>query len=216
MSIDKTKVAVDLLATTEGRDKLMKGLSAGLRVLAAYTGRADQGKMASSVSEARSVLRLAGVTNNALKIRDAVAAGRFNFADIAMIIRILGDAMYSVHDNLAYTGKYLQWKPETVSTLVARSFVGMFWGFFFAVVVDVHALVTMDRSKPSFKRDWRARVLLLVRNVCDLAAALSGVKYVKSFSLSPAQAGVLGVISASISSYENINKAIDNQWKKAK
>lgn len=215
MSIDKTKAAVDLLATTEGRDKLLKGLSAGLRVLGEYTGNADQKKMASSVSEARSIMRLVGVANNAVKIRDIVVAGRFTFAEVAMIIRILGDAVYSTHDNFAYFGRYLKWNPSTVSTLVARSFVGMFWGFLFAVAVDVHALATMDRTKPSFKRDWQARILLLVRNFCDLLAAFSSVKYVKSFNLTPAQSGTLGVISAVISSYENINKAIDKQGKKA-
>jgi hypothetical protein len=215
MSIEKTKVIVDLLATTEGRDKLLKGLSAGLRVLSEYTGSADQKKMASSVSEARSIMRLVGVANNTAKIRDIVVAGRFKFADVAMIIRILGDAVYSTHDNMAYFGKYLKWNPSTVSTLVARSFVGMFWGFLFAVIVDVQALVSMDRNNASFKRDWRARILLLVRNVCDLLAAFSNVKFVKSFNLTPAQSGALGVVSAVISSYENLNKAIDKQGKKA-
>lgn len=206
---DVTKAIVDLLATTEGRDKLLKGLASGMRIVAERSGDKNHKSFAGSVSEARSILRLGGAAANAAKIRDLVAGGKVTAADGAMVLRLLGDAVYSVNDNVAYLGKYLKWDAAVVKSAVDRSFVGMFWGFLIAVLLDVYALVVMDRA--ASREKWRARVLLLTRNTCDMIAALNNVKYIKSLNLSGTQVGTLGVISAAVSTYENWNKALEKQ-----
>lgn len=214
MSIDYQKAVIDLLATTEGRDKLYKGLSAAMRVVGERTGAAHHKAMASSVSEARCLLRVAGAVNNYQKIRSILKDGPLDAVNAGMIFRIAGDAVYCVHDNVNYIGKYALLSKATLDTVVHRSFVGMFWGFLAAVILDLHALITMDRSAPDFKEKWHARVLLLTRNFCDLLPALSNVKYLTSFVLTPAQMGGLGVVSALVSTYENWNKTIAAQLKK--
>lgn len=209
--VDYVKALIDLLATTEGRDKLLKGLGAGMRIVAERSGQKHHKAMAGSVSEARSLLRLASVTGNVVKIRDLVAAGDVSPVDVAMIFRIIGDGFYSVHDNVAYIGKYLKWDPKLVQSAIDRSFIGMFWGFFLAVAIDIVTLLSIN---PSDKAKLRARLLLLTRNVCDMLAALNGVKYIKSFSLSGSTVGALGVVSAAVSTYENWNKATEKQISK--
>lgn len=210
--VDYIKALIDLLATTEGRDKLLKGLGAGMRVVAEQSGQKHHKAMAASVSEARSILRLVSVSGNIVKVRDLVAAGSFAPLDVAMILRIIGDGVYSVNDNIAYLGKYLKWDAKTISSAIDRSFVGMFWGFFLAVVIDIVTLLTMNLSD---RVKLRARVLLLVRNVCDMFAALHNVKYIKAFSLTGTQVGTLGVISAAVSTFENWEKATAKQLKSA-
>lgn len=201
------KVFQDLLATTEGRDKLLKGAGAGVRVLAERSGSKDQVAFAANISQARSIMRLASWISNLDRIRALLANGSVSPTDFVMILRIVGDGVYSFFDNLAFIGKHYKWDKMRLDATVHRSFIGMFWGFFFAVLLDVHALFTMDNTSFDFKKTWRSRVLLLTRNFCDMLAALSNVKYLNAVALSATAVGYLGVISASISTFENWNKA---------
>jgi hypothetical protein len=205
MSVDYQKKFVNLLATTDGRDKLMKGFSSLAKLVAAQTGSKEQALLSASLSESRSVLRLAGWLNNGVKIRNELFGSKVNTWNYAMVARLLGDAVYCINDNIAYYLKYMGADKAAVAEAVRRSFVGMFWGFLLAVIIDVRALLLLDPVAE--KAAWRARVLVLTRDLCDLLNALSSVKYIASFELSPAASGALGVISASVSTFENWEKA---------
>lgn len=198
---DCHKKMINLFATTDGRDKLMKGFSALAKFLGARNNSKDQMVLSASISEGRSILRLAGWINNGVKIQGELSEA--SPWSCVMALRLLGDAVYCVNDNIAYLTKYLGSDKTVTADAIRRSFVGMFWGFFFAVIIDVNALFVMDRNSKTFREAWRARVLMLTRNVCDLLAALSSVKYLASVDLSPSTMGCLGVISASVSTYEN-------------
>ena len=207
MSVDYQKKLINLLATTDGRDKLMKGFSSLAKLLAAQSGSKDQAKLSASVSEGRSLFRMVGWVNNGVKIRGEVFSGKADAWNYAMALRLLGDAIYCINDNIAYVLKYLGTDKAAVQEAVRRSFVGMFWGFLLAVIIDIRALLVLDPKQENYKAAWRARVLILTRDFCDFLNALSSVKYIASFELSPSSSGALGVISATVATFENWQKA---------
>lgn len=206
------KTLINLLGKTEGRDKLLKFAAGLMRIIATYTNAKQHALMASQVSETRSILRFVLWISNLRKIQLMFVQGQVKVAmDYVMIFRILGDFVYCVHDNLAYATKYgLILSKQHMPGLLYRGFVGMFWGFFAAVVLDIHALVTMDpQNEKDYRESWKARVLLLTRNTCDMLAALSQVGYLgSSLALQPRTLGVLAMISGGISSHENWNKSV--------
>lgn len=211
MSVDYQKTVIALLNKTEGRDKLAKGLAAFTKIVATYTNVKEHADLGSKISEFRSILRLVGWINNIDKIMAMLLSNNLKSTmDYVLLIRILGDGMYCVLDNLQYLMKHGGVDAKKVALTVHRSFIGMFWGFLAACIIDVVELFRMDEGKlgAKYNAEWRARVLMLTRNTCDMLAALSGVKYIKSFELGVRPLGWLGVVSASISSYENWNKSI--------
>ena len=72
MSCEKTLIT--LLSKTEGRDKLLKFLGGLMRVVATYTKAAQHAKMASQVSETRTMLRFVLWINNLRKIQLMIAS----------------------------------------------------------------------------------------------------------------------------------------------
>ena len=188
---------VTLLSKTEGRDKLLKAAAGLAKVLATFTNASQHTKLATSLSEARSIMRLGGWVVNIQKL--ATLPSR-TLAERLFIIRVAFDMFYCVHDNLQYLTKYGVISPMQLQVLIHRSFIGLFWGFFTAVLIDIHALLTQSLTAT----EWRKRVLMLTRNFCDMLAGLNNVGYAKSlFTLSPRTMGMLGFVSAAISCRDN-------------
>jgi hypothetical protein len=189
---------VTLFGKTDGRDKLLKAAAGLAKFTATYTNSEQHTKLAASLSEGRSIMRLVGWLNNIQKFRTQPTQ---SLADRMMVARLGFDMFYCIHDNLAYLTKYKALQFVELNTAIYRSFVGLFWGFLFAVALDIHALVTGNLSGV----ELRKRVLMLVRNCCDLFSALHNVGYAKGvgFELSARVLGLLGFISGAISCQEN-------------
>ena len=195
---------IALLATTAGRDKLLKAAGGATRVLFQYTENKSHGAVTKGISEARSLMRLAGWTQNIQKLR-AMWAKRDSlpFQEKLMALRVLLDMGYCVLDNMQYFKKYnlLPLVSMEHAKIVHRSILFMFWGFLTAAIIDV--LTFMNMAPVDRITNGPARLGMLVRNSCDCLAALSNSKLLPAAQFSQTTVGVLALISGLISTKEN-------------
>lgn len=206
---------VTMINKTEGRDKLLKASAGFSRMISTYTNNKSHEAMAKSMSEARSLLRMVSWFNNMQRMKANELASS---VDQLMFVRVLLDAVYVVHDNLAYFTKYKVLNFSSCDTLAHRGLVGLFWGFFVAVIVDLQILLSMSREAlgEGYEKARRLRLGMLVRDLCDMVAGLSQVGYAGNF-LGPRGLGFLGFVSASISCGEiwsSCSKSNSNSPKK--
>ena len=215
---DLTKF-INLLAQTDGRDKIYKTLQNLVKIAAAQSSDKAQAKkfntLAKSLGEGRSLMRMAKWTTNYNKLVEySKKASTLTSRQIVEILRVIGDFGYILGDNLSYLAKYGV-LPFNASTTAKNSKIFQFWGFFFATLLDVWAMITLRAKAASgmdeatYAKEAKALRLSLVKNFCDLLVTLNAVGYASAFYKPSGTAlGVFGATSGAIATYNN--------WKKTK
>ena len=200
MSSETLQTLITMLGKTEGRDKLLKAGGGAMAVVATFTGATQHKKMSASFSETRTLMRFWSWLKN---IQILATCPKTSTYDCIYVLRVLFDFIYCMHDNLKYLTKYGIISPAPLATIVHRSFIGLFWGFVFAVLMDLHVLMTRKLDAKERKQRFR----MLARNTCDVLAGLHHVKYLKGYNLSPRTLGLLGFTSGFISSQDIYNNS---------
>jgi len=195
LSTETLQTLINLLAKTEGRDKLIKTAGGTMAVVASFTGAVQHQKMSASLSESRTLMRFVLWLKN---IQTLANCPKKTLGDYLWALRVFFDLVYCMHDNLKYLTKYGLINPAPLATIVHRSFIGLFWGFVMACLCDINALLTQKLDR----EEKRMRLRCLTRNTCDVIVGLNNVGYLRGYglNLTPRTIGLLGAISGFISS----------------
>lgn len=218
MSSDLTKF-INLLATTDGRDKIYKTVQGLTKVAAQYSNKEEAKKynsLSKSLGEGRSLMRMAKWVGNYNKLMDyAAKINSLTSRQILEILRCIGDFGYIFGDNLQYLAKY-QVLPLNQKTCQENSKIFQFWGYICATFLDIWALISLHQKRATggiddvtFDKEAAALRLSLFKNLADTLATLAVVGYLKSiYHPSNAFTGMCGATSGAIATYQN--------WKKLK
>lgn len=210
MAVDREKTAIALLATTDGRDKLLKGFAQVAKLLSMVTGVKTQAAVAGSVNDCRSLLRVAGFLAHIVTCRGKVLRGETAPQDLVLMARLAGDGIFGFLDTLAFLGKngFLLSK-KAVPGVVKASFDALFYGFLLATILDIMKIRQFMATNKGTEEDMKTRnalFLTLLRDVCDTVFATSAANKTKMLKVTPFQSSILLLISACIATYENWNK----------
>eukprot|EP00796_Vickermania_ingenoplastis_P004340 gene4340-3154_t len=193
------------LGSTDSRDKLVKGVGSIFKITMAMTGNPHHGKMAASCSDARSIMRLAVWVNNIQKLEAALSAQEITPRGALFIIRVLLDGIFSSLDNIAFIGNFFHPKNPGLKRVSNIGRGALFWGYVFAVIVDV-----MDLSKTEGCKNKVNKALTLTRNACDMISTVGNVFPV---DIGATNGAMLAVISSVIATREQLMIAYDKQKK---
>lgn len=199
-------VLAKYLASTDSRDKLVKGIGNFFKITAALSGNPNHSKMSAACSDARSVMRLCVWFNNIKKIDAAANAPNLGIRSVLFIIRVILDGLFSSLDNIAYVGQHFYPRHPTLSKASSAGRGCLFWGYFFAVLVDA---IDFTRTIGAKKRVNKA--LTLTRNAFDM---LSTVGNVFPVDIGSTNAALLGFLSAVIATREQLTAAADAEKSK--
>ena len=208
---------IKLLSQTDGRDKLYKFGANSAKIIAWSYSVTDPaaakrwGALATSIGEGRSLMRMGKWTSNTQKLHGySKKFGNLAQKEFLEILRIIGDFGYVLGDNLAYLCKYkvLGFDKNTCAT---NSKLFQFWGFFFAVIVDLWNLLLLPAKNldaAAFAKEQKALLLTFCKDFCDFLVTLNNVKYMAPFGYNPSQGmiGALGATSGAIATYANWTK----------
>lgn len=207
---------VKLLATNDGRDKIYKGLAGVVKILAAYSASKESAKkftsLGKSIGEGRSIMRMAKWVNNINKFQTLLPkliANPANTKNTIEVFRVLGDFGYVLGDNLSYLSKY-KVLSLNAAEVTKKAKVWQFWGYFCAVILDILAvnatLAKQSSDAATAKKEIRANILSLIKDLADFLVVLATVGYVKAFKPSATVQGLLTLLSGSIATYQNWTK----------
>lgn len=191
------------LASIDARDKMLKGAGCFFTFLGVVTANTKYISMGTLMSQARSLMRLLSWLSNARKISDALEKNIVQPRDVIYILRVLLDGVFCFLDNIVYVCRFFHQKNAQLVQLSVVSRASLFWGYVFAVLLDIYDL-THDKAMPN----RTGRYLVLVRNTCDM---ISSVRNVCSLHIGAANVALLGLISAVIASREQYSDAFKSR-----
>lgn len=196
------------LASTDSRDKLVKGFGALFKITGAFTGNPHHGKLAAACSDARSIMRLGVWVNNIKKLDDASMAPELGVRGVLFILRVLFDAIFSSLDNIAYVGNFFHPKNRGLAKVSSLGRASLFWGYVFAVIIDA-----IDLSNTKGTKNQINKALTLTRNACDM---ISTVGNVFSVDIGATNGACLALLSSVIATREQLMAAHAKEYKKVK
>lgn len=215
---DTTTKVVNLLAQTDGRDKIYKFLVNVIKLLAAYAGTKESAKkwttLAKSLGEGRSLMRMAKWVGNYNKLSALAAkASSLTSRQVVEILRIIGDFGYIFGDNVSYLSKYGV-LPFNATSAAKNSKIFQFWGYFFAVILDIWSIITLNGKKArggideaQFKKESTDLYLSVTKNSADFLSTLDAVGYAKAcYNPGSKVVACFGATSGAIATYQNWKK----------
>ncbi|CAD2219974.1 glycosomal membrane like protein [Angomonas deanei] len=195
------EVITNLLASSDARDKLIKGCGGFFKVLAATSGDANCVKIAAATSDCRCLMRVGSWLGNVQKLSEAFESSNVSTRAIIYILRVLFDGLFSLLDNVVYFGKYLSDRKGQIAEISYISRACLFYGYVCAVTMNLYDLKYDADLSGSKKTN---HLLLLTRNTCDM---LSCVGNVFPRDLGALANGVLTVLSSAIATREQYMSA---------
>ncbi|KEG07188.1 glycosomal membrane protein [Trypanosoma grayi] len=211
---------VKLLAQTDGRDKIYKFLGGVLKILATveagHPRAASYKAVGSSITDGRSLLRMAKWTGDVPKMHSIVALytekGTVEMKKIIEFLRVLGNFLYVLGDNTAFLMRY-KLLPGKAKQVQHHSKIAQFWGFFFAAVLDLvalrKALLKRASDAATSQKEAKAALISLAKDGADVFVTMAAVGYMKEvWHPSAVTSGALTALSGGIATYLN--------WKKIK
>ncbi|EAN87271.1 putative glycosomal membrane protein [Trypanosoma cruzi] len=211
---------VKLLGQTDGRDKIYKFVGGVLKALAALDAvecrRSAYKSVSSSITDGRSLMRMAKWMGDIPKMRSVFAkcaeGGRMEMTALIMFLRVLGNFLYILGDNVAFLMRY-KLVPGQPKRVQYHSKVSQFWGFFFAAVLDLLALRTALQKRASDAatscKEAKSALINLTKDASDVLVTMAAVGYMKGvWHPGPVTAGALTAVSGGVATYLN--------WKKIK
>lgn len=187
------------LAANDSRDKMIKGAGCFFKMAGALNGNPNFIKTGGAMSDARCVMRLLSWLGNVQKLSDAMEKRIVQPRDVIYVLRVLFDGIFSLLDNVVFTGRFFNKQSPELARLSYVSRASLFYGYVAAVLLDIIDLV---RNPNMPNRGDRA--LVLTRNTCDMVSAIGNVS---SIDIGAANAAGLGLLSAIIATREQINAA---------
>ncbi|KAH9600284.1 Peroxisomal biogenesis factor 11 [Trypanosoma melophagium] len=208
---------VKLLAQTDGRDKIYKCIAGVVKVLATVDTTpahlASYKLLGTSIGDGRSLMRMAKWAGDVPKMRSALtqcrAKGGVDLRKLVEFFRVLGNFLYVLGDNVAFLSRHRLLLAGSHKQLQWRSKVAQFWGFFFAVVLDLLALRTAlrrhrDGDAANARKEARAALTALAKDAADALVAMATVGYMRGvWQPGPATTGALTALSGAIATQLN-------------
>lgn len=211
---------INLLALTDGRDKIYKFLAGLFKILGAISGSSEQKALAASctsvgsaIGSARSIMRMGRFVADVPKLEklSSKVAKKAEIKTVIEILRTIGNSLYIIGDNIAFVAKH---KLIAVSDKEVTKYAktAQFWGFFLASVLDLFALTAAfqkSNSDPAAsKKETRSALIGLAKDGSDTLVSLAAVGYVKSiWQPSAITTGALTCVSGGVATYNNWKKA---------
>jgi len=202
---------------TDGRDKIYKTLGGAAKILGSVPNPHAKkfAALSKAIGDGRSLMRMGKWTSNISKIEgQASKAGSLGAKQIVEIARVLGDFGYVVGDNVQYLAKFGLFGPNIVSkNVAAQSKVFQFYGFIFAVALDIYNLIKEQTAEVVNKKKVRDCIISLFKNICDFLACLAAVGYAKSLGYNPSGTftGLCSFTSGAIATHANWKKITDKK-----
>eukprot|EP00760_Papus_ankaliazontas_P020251 PhM_4_TR18277/c0_g1_i1/m.20161 len=212
---------INLLAKTDGRDKIYKAavnLAKYVAFTAAQSGNKERAAnckaLAKSIGDGRSLMRMGKWVNNIKKLSESANSGKvFASADgLVEYVRISSDFGYVFGDNVQYLIKNKLVGPTLPGLgldhkgVVRQSKLFQFWGYFFAVVLDIMKISKAIKAKKAVKDLYIA----LVKDVADFLVLLDTVGYAAGLGYKPngGFTSMCGFTSGAIATYQNVQKLL--------
>ncbi|EPY41830.1 glycosomal membrane protein [Angomonas deanei] len=218
MTSDYTRV-VNLLGQTDGRDKIYKftgGLCKVLAELSEGPSKANYKKLGSSITSARSLMRMAKFVGDGpklLKIVDLVKKDGICNVPLAKIIeffRTIGNSLYILGDNLAFIAKHKLIAADA-KQITKYAKTAQFWGFFLAAVLDLIAINAALQKRAAdaaaSKKEVKKSAISLTKNTADVLVTMATVGYLKEvWHPTTLVSGALTCVSGGVATYLNWEK----------
>ncbi|CCW66097.1 unnamed protein product [Phytomonas sp. Hart1] len=187
------------LASNDSRDKLMKGAGCFFKLLGLISSQEKYLKVSAAMSDCRCLMRLLSWINNTKKVSDALGKNEVGFREVLFLLRVIFDGIFCLLDNVVYMGHFFNKVDPNLIRFRVISRASLFWGYVAAVILDLHDLIKDKAIQNSTQRH-----LGLFRNACDMISTLGGVC---CLDIGPFSAAFLGLLSATISTNEQIQAA---------
>ena len=205
MSVD---IAISLLASTDGRDKLYKTMENISKLLACFAQQRCSSKLvrfSQRISDGRSLMRIGKWVTNAQKLADSADK---NVAEQTLEenldkSRIFCDLCYIILDNILYFNRFLLMSLKQEASYVKKSKVFQFWTFFFACALDIVKIIRKYKANGNVIETKDA--LNFVKNFADFLVTLSAVKYLSIiYKPSAAWLSMCSIVSGSIATAQHV------------
>ena len=205
MNVD---IAIQLLANTDGRDKIYKTMESLSKLMACFVQQRCSVKLirfSQRVSDGRSLMRLGKWVSNAQKLKDSADknVSEQSLEEKLDSSRIFCDFCYIIIDNILFLNRFLFMSLKQEQSYARRSKVFQFWTFFFACALDIMKM--MRKYKEGEKTFAIRDILNFIKNFADFLVTLSAVRYI-SFIYNPSSAwlSLCSIVSGSIATAQHI------------